>query len=156
MWLLAIVLNRADWNFSIIVESSSRQQCTAQCQEKPNTFLLISFVLYYFWFGFLVTVFKYFFMEAKTVTVQCENVGVHLGISCWYVMVLNSSQIYKYIPVSQELKKYLVDWPTHVFFSIHSKKKKKKQLCLQVAQKRKKNHLITEPKNMVSLPLTNL
>ena len=123
MWLLAIVLNRADWNFSIIVESSSGQQCTAQCQGKPNTFLLISFVLYYFWFGFLVTVFKYFFMEAKTVTVQCENVGVHLGISCWYVMVLNSSQIYKYIPVSQELKKNLLDWPTHVFFQYSQQKK---------------------------------
>jgi len=39
-------------------------------------------------------------------------------------MVLNSSQIYKYIPVSQELKKYLVDWPTHVFLVFIAKKKK--------------------------------
>lgn len=54
-------------------------------------------------------------------------------------MVLNSSQIYKYIPVSQELKKYLVDWPTHVFFSIHSKKKKKIALLIGCSEEEKKS-----------------
>lgn len=87
MWLLAIVLNSADWNFSIIAESSSRQHCTGQNQGKPNKFPFVC----WFWFWLLVIILTYFFYRGRDYNRQenqCENRVFVLVSPCYDIKQL--------------------------------------------------------------------